>query len=61
MDCELREIDRRSHGESNTSFSLERAGSSRLECTSGDFKTFLVRIIVLANSDNVIDSTHHNR
>jgi hypothetical protein len=31
------------------------------KCTSGDFKTFLVRIIVLANSDNVIGSTYHNR
>jgi hypothetical protein len=50
MDCDLREFDWRSHRESNRSFRLE-----------GDFNTFLVRIIVLANSDNVINSTYHNR
>ena len=31
MDCELHEFDWRSHGESNRSFSLERAASSRLD------------------------------
>jgi hypothetical protein len=38
-----------------------REASLRAKCASGDFKTFLVRSIVIANSDNVIDSTCHNR